>query len=75
MWQWCKITIKFAENKGTDEVFIGGQTSYTVAYDALKGRASTDPNGRVTMPPPGATEQKPKAIIPPLLVILQKQRR
>ena len=39
--------VKYAENKGTDNVFIGGQTSYTSAYTELEGRASTDPN--VTM--------------------------
>ena len=38
-----RYAVKYAENKGTDDVFIGGQNSYTDAYEALKGRASTDP--------------------------------
>ena len=41
--------VKYAENKGTDDVFIGGQTSYTSAYEALKGLEPTDPNVTITM--------------------------
>ena len=41
--------VKYAENKGTDDVFIGGLTSYTSAYTALKEFAPTDPNVTITM--------------------------